>query len=51
MGFIVFAMIVWPWIDATLRRVTRKPEISTYIGVVATIALIGLTVWEGAVAH
>jgi ubiquinol-cytochrome c reductase cytochrome b subunit/cytochrome b6 len=51
MGFIVFAMIIWPWIDATLRRLTGWDEISVYIGIVATLLLVGMTVWEGAVAH
>lgn len=50
-GFIVMAMIGWPWIDRLLRRVTRVPEISVYIGIVATFVLIGLTVWEAVVAH
>ena len=51
MGFIVFAMIVWPWIDAALRRITGWKQISVYIGIVATLLLVGMTVWEGAVAH
>jgi len=50
-GFIVAAMFLWPWIDAALRRVTGNEEISVYIGIVATFLLIGLTVWEAAVAH
>jgi quinol-cytochrome oxidoreductase complex cytochrome b subunit len=51
MGFIVFAMIIWPWIDSALRRITGWREISTYIGIVATLVLVGMTIWEGAVAH
>ena len=50
-GFIVAAMFLWPWIDAFLRRVTGKEEISVYIGIVATFLLVGLTVWEAVVAH
>jgi len=50
-GFIVMAMIGWPWIDRLLRRITRIEEISVYIGIVATCLLIGLTVWEAVVAH
>jgi quinol-cytochrome oxidoreductase complex cytochrome b subunit len=50
-GFIVSAMFVWPWIDYWLRRLTGIEEISVYIGIVATFLLIGLTVWEAAVAH
>ncbi len=50
-GFIVAAMFLWPWIDALLRRVTGNEDISIYIGIVATFLLVGLTVWEAAVAH
>ncbi len=50
-GFIVGAMFLWPWIDALLQKVTGKKEISVYIGIVATFLLVGLTVWEAAVAH
>lgn len=50
-GFIVGAMFLWPWIDKLLRRLTGIEEISVYIGIIATFLLIGLTVWEAAVAH
>ncbi|MCA9045666.1 MAG: cytochrome bc complex cytochrome b subunit, partial [Planctomycetaceae bacterium] len=50
-GFIVGAMFLWPWIDKVLRRITGIEDISVYIGIVATFALVGLTVWEAAVAH
>lgn len=50
-GFIVAAMFLWPWIDKLLRKITRIDQISVYIGIVATFLLIGLTVWEAAVAH
>ena len=50
-GFIVAAMVFWPWIDALLRRLTGIREISVYIGIVATFLLVGLTVWEAVVAH
>jgi quinol-cytochrome oxidoreductase complex cytochrome b subunit len=51
MGLIVGAMFVWPWIDALLRRLTRRDDASVYIGIVATLLLIGLTIWEAVVAH
>lgn len=51
MGFIVCAMFLWPWIDAGLRKLTKKEDISTYIGIVAVFVLVGLTVWEAAVRH
>jgi len=50
-GFIVGAMFFWPWIDKLLRKVTKIEEISVYIGILATCALVGLTVWEAVVAH
>jgi quinol-cytochrome oxidoreductase complex cytochrome b subunit len=51
MGFIIGAMFVWPWIDSAIRRITHWEEASTYIGIVAALALVGLTVWEASVAH
>jgi quinol-cytochrome oxidoreductase complex cytochrome b subunit len=50
-GLIVFAMFVWPWIDSALRRITKIDDISVYIGILATLTLIGLTVWEALVTH
>src|SRR5262245_51097799 len=50
-GFIVGLMFIWPWIDNLLRRLTGIEEISVYIGIAATGLLVGLTVWEAAVAH
>ena len=44
-------MFIWPFIDAAVRR--RKPasEFSVWLGIVAVLAIIGLTVWEAVVAH
>ncbi len=50
-GLIVAVMFVWPWIDAVLRKLTRRDDISVYIGILAALALIGMTVWEAVVAH
>jgi len=50
-GLIVGAMFVWPWIDAALRRITGMKEISVWIGIVATLLLIGLTVMEAVFEH
>ena len=50
-GLIVMTMFVWPWIDSTLRRITKIEDISIYIGILATLTLIGLTVWEALVTH
>ncbi len=51
MGFIVFIMFVWPFIDAWLVRVTRNEDVSFWIGIVGVFLLVGLTTWEALVAH
>jgi hypothetical protein len=51
MGLIICAMFLWPWIDYAIRKVTRVEEASVYIGIVAVLFIIGLTVYEAAVAH
>jgi len=50
-GLIVAIMFVWPFIDGFVRR--RKPasEFSVWIGILAVLTIIGLTVWEAVVAH
>jgi ubiquinol-cytochrome c reductase cytochrome b subunit/cytochrome b6 len=51
MGLIVCAMFLWPWLDALIRRLTKQEEASVWIGIVAVLLIISLTVWEAAVAH
>jgi len=51
MGFIVFTMFFWPFVDAWIRRRTRFSEASVWIGAIAVLAIIGLTLWEASVAH
>lgn len=50
-GFIVFVMFAWPFIDGAIRRYTRFSEASVWIGIVAVLAIVGFTVWEAAVEH
>ncbi len=50
-GFIIAAMFLWPWLDAVLRKITRNEDASVYVGIVATLLLIGLTVWEAIAGH
>lgn len=50
-GFIVFVMFAWPFIDAWIRRHTRFSEASVWVGIVAAMAIMGLTIWEAVVAH
>ncbi len=51
MGFILFVMIAWPFIDAWIRRRTRFPEFSVYAGVFGVLTILVLTLWEAIVAH
>jgi quinol-cytochrome oxidoreductase complex cytochrome b subunit len=51
MGFCVFVMILWPLVDAWVRRRRPSSEISTWIGILAVLAITGMTVWEAVVAH
>ncbi len=50
-GFIVAAMFLWPWLDILLRKWTGREDASEYVGIVATLLLIGLTMWEALVEH
>ena len=51
MGFLVFAMCSWPFIDGWVRRRRPGSEFSVYVGIVAVLAIVGLTVWEALVEH
>ena len=51
MGFIVFVMFGWPFIDRWIRKNTRFAEASVWIGIAGVLTIIGLTVWEAVVKH
>ena len=51
MGFIVFLMLVWPFVDGWIRRRRPGSEVSVVIGLIAVLVILGLTVWEALVAH
>ncbi len=51
MGFITFVMFGWPFIDAWIRKRRPASEASVWVGVLAVVAIIGLTVWEAVVPH
>lgn len=51
MGFIVFTMFVWPFVDGLVRRKWPKSEFSVFVGICAVLTIISLTVWEALVAH
>lgn len=51
MGFIVFVMFAWPFIDGFIRRRWPGSEFSVWVGIGGALAIIGLTVWEALVEH
>ncbi|MCW8130632.1 MAG: cytochrome bc complex cytochrome b subunit [Planctomycetota bacterium] len=51
MGFIVFTMFVWPFIDGLVRRRWPKSEFSVWMGIAAVLSIVSLTAWEALVAH
>ena len=51
MGFVLFVMFAWPFIDALIRKKTRSQEASVWIGVLGVLAIIGLTLWEAIAKH
>jgi quinol-cytochrome oxidoreductase complex cytochrome b subunit len=51
MGFIVFVMFAWPFIDGLIRKKTKYQEASVWIGVAGALAVIALTVWEAVARH
>ena len=50
-GFIVFMMFVWPFIDGWIRKRWPKSEFSVWVGIVAVLSIIALTVWEAVAEH
>ena len=51
MGFVVFLMFVWPFVDGWFRKRRPGSELSVWFGVAGVLAIVALTVWEAAVAH
>jgi len=51
MGFIMFIMFIWPFIDAGLRKLIPNDDLHVWIGIAGVLAIVGLTVWEAVVAH
>lgn len=51
MGFIVFVMFIWPFIDAGLRKLIPNDDLHVWIGIAGVLAIIGLTVWEAVAPH
>ncbi|MBK8259174.1 MAG: cytochrome b N-terminal domain-containing protein [Polyangiaceae bacterium] len=51
MGFVVFTIFAWPFIDAQIRKRWKNSEATVWIGMLGVAAILGLTVWEAVVAH
>ena len=51
MGFIVFVMFTWPFIDGWIRRNTKYQEASVWIGIVGVLTIVGLTLWAAIARH
>jgi quinol-cytochrome oxidoreductase complex cytochrome b subunit len=51
MGLIVFVMFAWPFIDRFMVERTKREDLSVYIGIGATLLIVGLTLWEALVEH
>ncbi len=50
-GFFGFLALVWPFIDAAVRRRRPASELSVRIGVLAVTVLVVLTLWEALATH
>ncbi|NIN72239.1 MAG: DUF4405 domain-containing protein [Gemmatimonadetes bacterium] len=51
MGFIVFVMFAWPFIDGWIRKHTKFQEASVWVGIAGALAIIAMTVWEAVARH
>ena len=51
MGFVVFVMFAWPFIDDWIRRKTKFQEASVWVGILGVIAIVAMTVWESVAKH
>ena len=51
MGFVVFIMFTWPFIDGFLQKRWPKSEASVWVGIFGVLLIAGLTLWEALVEH
>ncbi len=51
LGVILLVMAAWPFVDGAIRRRRPRSEASVWVGIVAVLAILGLTVWEASVVH
>ena len=50
-GFFFFMMFIWPFVDAGIRKLKPKSELSVWIGAVAFVGILILTLWEALAEH
>lgn len=50
-GFVLFLMFLWPFVDALIRRFRKGSEFSVWVGIVAVLLIVGLSTWEAVVQH
>ena len=48
-GVLVVLVVLWPWVDALLEKLAPGRDIGVYVGIVAFILFLILTVWEAVV--
>lgn len=48
-GALVGVIVLWPWIDVVLERLAPKKDVGVYVGIVAFVLFLILTVWEAMV--
>jgi quinol-cytochrome oxidoreductase complex cytochrome b subunit len=51
LGAILLVMTAWPFVDGAIRRRRPGSEASVWVGILAVLAILGLTLWEATVAH
>ena len=51
MGFIVFVIFAWPFIDGWIRKHTKFQEASVWVGIIGALTIIALTIWEAVARH
>ena len=50
-GFFGFLALVWPFVDEAIRRRRPASETSVWVGAVAVLVLVALTLWEAMASH
>jgi ubiquinol-cytochrome c reductase cytochrome b subunit/cytochrome b6 len=46
LGLFVVVLILWPWVDRLLARISPRLELNPALGLVVGLAIVGLTLWQ-----